>query len=59
MADFEVIWYDDSDIGTLSKVYAVDPINDRFLVVVNEHGALDWVPRSRCEVNYAVFERRI
>lgn len=59
MVNFEVIWYNDSDIGTLSKVYAVDPINDRLLVVVNEYGALDWVPRARCEVHYDLFKRSI
>lgn len=59
MADFVVIWYDDFNIAHRSKVYAVDPVNDRLLVVVNENGNLDWVSRSRCQVNYAIFERSI
>lgn len=59
MADFVVIWYDDFNIARRSKVYAVDPVNDRLLVVVNENGYLDWVSRSRCQVNYAIFERSI
>lgn len=53
MIDFEVTWcpeYFDYYKPRKSKVYAVDPVNNRFLVVINHDGFLDWIPIDRCQV---------
>lgn len=47
--NFKVTWYDEYDIGHISKVYAVDTTRDRFLVV-DSHGYFIWVDTNLCKI---------
>lgn len=50
MPNFYVRWYDDYGCGRTSKVYFVDSLHDRFLVVKEETGDFYWINTSNCEL---------
>lgn len=43
------IYYDDGDDYGISKVYAIDTVRDRFLIV-NAHGNFLWVDTKDCTI---------
>lgn len=49
MPNIFVVWYDDYDDSHNSKVYFVDPVRDRFLVV-NEDKNFYWVSTNDCKI---------
>lgn len=49
MANFTVVWFDDYDCPQVSKVYFVDSMRDRFLVV-NDAGNFIWVKTEDCKL---------
>lgn len=50
MIDFDVRYYDDYNVAHDSRVYYIDPIRDRFLVVRYENNEFYWVNTSECEL---------
>lgn len=49
MSDIFVRWYDDYGCSHDSKVYFVDSVRDRFLVVT-DHKTFYWVSTGDCEL---------
>lgn len=48
-SDIFVRWYDDYGCSNDSKVYFVDPVRDRFLVVTDRK-TFYWVSTEDCEI---------
>ena len=48
MTNFKVVWFDEYDDQHVSRVYCIDSVRDRFLVV--NDGNFVWVKTEDCKL---------